>query len=180
MAQPRKRSGFGLALRCFFRVLTDRGFADRVAEQLDGPAPPPLPSDAKAAAAPAKASAEPFRFLALLQREGRLIDFFMEDIEKLPDAQIGAAVRSIHRDCRKALQDHLTLEAVVDKEEKESITIPSGFDPAAVNLTGNLQGKPPFHGKVRHRGWRVKEAKLPPLPSNHQGFVVAPAEVEIP
>ena len=35
--------------------------------------------------------------LALLQREGRLIDFFGEDLTPYPDAQVGAAVRELHR-----------------------------------------------------------------------------------
>ncbi|MCD4755860.1 MAG: DUF2760 domain-containing protein, partial [Deltaproteobacteria bacterium] len=40
--------------------------------------------------------------LGLLQREGRLIDFLQEDIEPYDDAQIGAAVREVHRGCRAA------------------------------------------------------------------------------
>src|SRR5947209_4365098 len=71
------------------------------------PAAPPEP---EASVGPPKPSGEPLRLLALLQREGRLLDFLMEDVQSLPDDRIGAAVRSIHRTCRKALQDHLVLE----------------------------------------------------------------------
>ena len=55
----------------------------------------------------------PLRLLTLLQREGRLLDFFMEDVDGYNDAQIGAAVRDIHRSCRKALREHLVLEPVM-------------------------------------------------------------------
>ncbi len=47
------------------------------------------------------------RLLALLQQEGRLIDFLEEDIEPYSDAQVGAAVRAIHAGCRKALHERM-------------------------------------------------------------------------
>src|SRR5262249_54971860 len=58
-------------------------------------AEPPKPAE------PAKPSGAPLRLLALLQREGRLLDFLMEDVQPYTDAQIGAAVRDIHRNSRK-------------------------------------------------------------------------------
>jgi hypothetical protein len=117
--------------------------------------------------------------LALLQREGRLLDFLMEDIQAYQDAQIGAAVRDIHRQCRQVLQEHLVLAPVIDKEEEQSVTVPSGFDPAAIRLTGQVAGQPPFTGTLKHRGWRVKEIKLAPPPAGQDAFVVMPAEVEL-
>src|ERR1700759_4309932 len=87
-------------------------------------------------AGPAKPSGAPLRLLALLQREGRLVDFLMEDVDSLPDDRIGAAVRSIHRTCRKAILEHLVLEPIVPEAEETDVTIPAGFDPAAVRLTG--------------------------------------------
>ena len=38
-------------------------------------------------------SADAVYTLTLLQREGRLVDFLLEDIDQYADAQIGAAVR---------------------------------------------------------------------------------------
>ena len=38
---------------------------------------------------------------AVLQREGRLLDFLQEDLSLYEDGQIGAAVRSIHENCKK-------------------------------------------------------------------------------
>jgi hypothetical protein len=138
------------------------------------PKPPPAPPPA-----PPKPSGEPLRLLALLQREGRLLDFLMEDVQAASDAQIGAAVREIHRNCRKALQEHLVLEPVMKEAEGAKVTVPVGFDPSAIRLTGNVTGKPPFAGTLQHHGWRVKELKLAAPPAGQDAFVVQPAEVEL-
>ena len=39
-----------------------------------------------------KPSAEPIRLLTLLQRDGRLLDFLMEDVTAASDADLGAGV----------------------------------------------------------------------------------------
>src|SRR5690606_8916905 len=62
--------------------------------------------------------------LALLQREGRLIDFLLESIDDYDDADVGAAVRDIHRGCRKVLVDHLVLEPVMPGDEDDEVVIP--------------------------------------------------------
>jgi len=129
---------------------------------------------------PAKPSGAPLRLLTLLQREGRLLDFLMEDVQAYNDQQIGAAVRDIHRNCRKALQEHLVFEPVIQEAEGAEVTVPSGFDPSSVRLTGNVTGQPPFKGALRHHGWRVREIKLAPPPEGQDEFVVQPAEVELP
>jgi hypothetical protein len=138
------------------------------------------PAEPSSPAAPPKPSAEPLRLLALLQREGRLVDFLMEDLEGIPDAQIGAGVREVHRKSRKVLQEHLLLEPVLAQNEGETTTVPANFDPGAVRVVGNVAGQPPFTGTLHHRGWRVKEIKLAAPPSGQDEFVLMPAEVEIP
>lgn len=129
---------------------------------------------------PARPSAQPLWLLTLLQREGRLLDFLLEDIQAYDNEQIGAAVRDIHLKCSKALRDHLAFASVLDKAEGEDVDIPSGFDPSAILLTGNVTGQPPFRGTLRHHGWRVREIKLAPPPEGQDQFVVHPAEVELP
>jgi hypothetical protein len=120
------------------------------------------------------------QILALLQRDGRLIDFLTEDMGPYQDAQIGAAVRGLHEDCRQVLERYVKLEPVIDSGEGQPVTVPSGFDPAAVKLVGNVAGLPPLRGLLRHRGWRVTQISLPPLPDGAGRSVIAPAEVEIP
>lgn len=154
---------FVLSLKAFWQILTDKEFAAR-AEGLFEKAP----------------TGPDLRVLAVLQRDGRLVDFLQEDIDAYGDAQIGAAVRDIHRGCRKALHDYLTLEPVLGAAEGESVTLPADFDPATVRLTGYVSSSPPFRGVLKHHGWRVKAVHLPVLPgARDDSSVLAPAEVEI-
>jgi len=117
--------------------------------------------------------------LALLQRDGRLIDFLTENISVYPDAQLGAAVRNIHETCRQVLDNYVKLEPILNSEEDQPVTVPAGFDSAAIKLIGNVSGKPPIRGLLRHKGWRVKEVSLPGLPLGAGRMVIAPAEVEL-
>jgi len=130
-------------------------------------------------AAPAAPSPDPaLRLLALLQQEGRLIDFLAEDIAAYDDAQIGAAVRAIHDSCGKALRAHIELQRVFAAEDGSQVTVDPGFDPAAVRLTGNVVGAPPFRGTLQHGGWRATKVSLPEAAGD--AHIIAPAEVEIP
>jgi hypothetical protein len=116
--------------------------------------------------------------LALLQRDGRLIDFLIEDISPYPDAQLGAAVRSVHQSCKSVLDRYFTMSAVIPSEEDQPVTVQAGSDPASIKLIGNVAGRPPLRGVLRHRGWIVSAAKLPSLPAEGRK-VIAPAEVEV-
>jgi hypothetical protein len=158
------------AKKASFRMLRDEKFAAQV-EKLMAPPEPEKP---------AKPDGTPLRVLTLLQREGRLLDFLMEDIQGASDDQIGAGVREIHQKCQKALREHLDLEPVLAKEEGENVEVPAGFDPSAVQLTGNVTGQPPFRGKVVHAGWRVKQIRLSKPGEGVDELVVQPAEVELP
>ncbi len=153
-----------LAFRAFWRTLTDADFAARV-EPLFSRAP----------------TGPDLRVLAVLQRDGRLVDFLEEDIDAYTDAQIGAAVRDIHRGCRKSLRDYLSIEPVISGAEEEQVSVPADFDPAAIRLVGNVNGAPPFQGILKHHGWRVRSVHLPVLPvARDDSSVLSPAEVEIP
>jgi hypothetical protein len=162
----------GLAIRCSWKALRDAEFGARV-EPLLTPAPP-------RPAAPPKPDARPLRYLALLQREGRLLDFLLEDVQSYADAQIGAAVRDIHAKCQAALKEHLVLEPVLKQPEQSTVSVPAGFDPFAIRLTGNVTGEPPFQGTLQHHGWRAVEIKLAPPPQGQDEMVLMPAEVELP
>jgi hypothetical protein len=167
-----KLAGVGSALGCFRRYLSDGEFAEKVRKLME-------PGETKPAT-PTKPSGAPLRLLAILQREGRLLDFLLEDIQAYQDAQIGAAVRDIHRQCQHAIKEHLVLEPVLPQGEGASVEVPAGFDPSAVRLTGNVSGQPPFRGTLQHHGWRVKEMKLAAPSPGIDEFVLMPAEVELP
>ncbi len=119
------------------------------------------------------------QLLGLLQREGRLIDFLQEDIEPYDDAQIGAAVREVHRGCRAVLKDSLGLIPVLDAQEGTEVEVDEDFDPAKIKLTGNVHGEPPFRGVLRHCGWQAAEIRLPVRTGDVDRRVIAPAEVEV-
>lgn len=135
----------------------------------------------KPAAAPAKEQTEAaaVALLAVFQSEGKLIDFLTEDIEGYGDEDVGAAVREIHRGCKKALVDHFDLEPVRSEDEEARITINKGYDPASLRLVGEVVGKPPFTGELRHKGWRAKGVRLPRLAEGEAAMIVQPAEVEL-
>ncbi len=168
-----------LAFKAFFRTLSQSAFAGQVQGLLLGKAAPTIENKPPALVEPPKPALDPLQLLAILQREGRLVDFLMEDIQGLPDAQIGAAVREVHLKCRKALNDHVTLAAVVETAEDEKMTVMAGYDPSAIRVVGKLGTSPPYTGTVRHRGWQAKTIQLQPLPSGQNPTVIAPAEVEV-
>lgn len=117
--------------------------------------------------------------LSVLQREGRLVDFFEEDLNLYDDAQIGAAVRSIQDNCKKSVNKSLSPQPVLEKNEGDTVTVPADFDPTAIKLTGNVSGDPPFTGVLRHRGWRAAKLELPTLSTSQDPRIIAPAEIEI-
>ncbi len=119
------------------------------------------------------------QLLGLFQREGRLIDFLLEDIEPYDDAQIGAAVREVHRGCRNAIMDVLNLKPILEAGEGTEVEIEEDFDPSKIRLIGNLHGNPPYKGVIRHPGWRFTELNLPKWTGKEKTDVIAPAEVEI-
>lgn len=135
-------------------------------------------------ASPSPAPPEPdspdaaVHLLAILQRKGRLVDFLNEDIQQFEDAQIGAAVRTVHEGCKAALDEIIDLEPVMDDAEGSTVTLDAGFDAQAIRLTGNVEGDPPFTGSLRHRGWRVARIDLPERMTKSDD-VVAAAEVDI-
>ncbi|MEO7854747.1 MAG: DUF2760 domain-containing protein [Rubrivivax sp.] len=168
--------GFG----AFFGILGDADLAARF-DALQGaasvPAPPPAAPTATARVLKTAAPDAALQLLALLQRDARLIDFVGENLSGYTDAQIGAAARLVHEGCGKVLREHFDIVPVRDEPEASRITLPAGFDAAAVRLTGNVVGQPPFTGELAHRGWRVTEVRLPKVAEGHDTRLLAPAEV---
>ncbi|MDM0053536.1 DUF2760 domain-containing protein [Variovorax sp. J22R115] len=182
-AKPSLLRRIPLALGALFGVLADANLAARYAALRNGAAPRSVPATAAPVSTPPvlkEASPDAaLQLLALLQRDARLIDFVGEDLGSYADAQIGAAARLVHEGCAKVLREHFSIVPVRDEAEGGRVTLQAGFDAAAVRLTGNVVGQPPFNGSLRHRGWRVTEVRLPKLAERHDTRVVAPAEVEL-
>lgn len=170
------------AFRAFFRALFDAEVAERVELALDqAPATEPaaLPTPA-APVQPKPVRSDALNLLAVLQREGRLIDFLKEPIDAYTDAQIGAAVRDVHRDCAAALERMFAVRPVRSEGEGTGIEVPAGFDAGRLRLTGNVAGQPPYRGTLRHQGWEAQKAEVPQWSgSTAAARIIAPAEVEI-
>jgi hypothetical protein len=137
------------------------------------PPPPPEPK--------VNVSDGALQLLQILQRDSRLIDFVMEDINGYADEQVGAAVRSLHADCRTTLNRHVTLAPVIDAVEGtyQKLDAAKAPDPNRIKLIGNVPatGKA-AGGTLRHRGWMALGVNLPVL-GKQDPTVIAPAELEI-
>lgn len=117
--------------------------------------------------------------LGLFQKEGRLVDFLRQDVGDYSDQQVGAAARVVHQGCRRVLDDYLTIAPVRTEPEGGRVTLDQGFDPAAVRLTGQVVGEPPFRGTLVHGGWRATGVRLPLVASGRDLTILASAEVEL-
>ena len=171
-------SRIALAFRSFFAILFTGQLPPDIAQafgftQVKSPAPAAKP------APQVRPSDGALQMLGLLQRDSRLIDFLMEDISAYPDDQVGAAVRTLHDQCRDSLNRYLRLAPVIDAVEG-SFTKLETNDPETVKLLGNVpvSGKAPG-GILRHKGWRAEKIDLPPTPPAQRVTVIAPAEVEV-
>lgn len=174
-------SRISAAFRSFFSILFSGVLPEDIASEFgysktkSGPltAPPELPK--------AKTNDGALQILQILQRDSRLIDFLMEDIGSFSDDQIGAAVRSLHADCRASVSRHLALTPVIDGVEGtyQKLDASKAPDPNRIKLIGNVpaSGKVPG-GTLRHRGWMVSSVNLPPL-GKQDASVLAPAELEV-
>jgi hypothetical protein len=169
----------GLAFRAFFGVLGDPEVAARFRAGPDSATPATAPAASPAATLKRASPDAALQLLSLLQRDARLIDFVGESLADYDDAQVGAAARLVHEGCAKVLREHFRIVPVRDEDEGSRVALQAGFDAAAVRLTGNVVGQPPFSGSLRHRGWRVAEVRLPQLAEGHDTRVLAPAEVEL-
>ncbi len=173
-------SRIGSAFKSFFIILFQGVLPEDVArefgfvrpEDVKPVAPPPVVN-------PLKPSDGAIQLLGILQRDGRLVDFLMEDVSGASDEQIGAAVRSLQEQCRAALQRYVRLSPVIDGVEG-SFTKLETNDPALVKLLGNVPASGKATGGVlRHKGWRADRVDLPALKPSQNTSVVSPAEIEI-
>jgi hypothetical protein len=174
-------SRFSLAWQCFIQLLFHGRLPGEAVAFLPAAEPPPeSPAPQPPAGNDGQLRTEgALLLLSLFQREGRLIDFLGESLERHDDAAIGAAVRAVHRGCRKVLDEHVTLKPVMPGEEDAPVTVQGGFDPREVQLTGSTEGTPPFRGTLVHHGWRAVEVRFPTLTGAMDRRVLAPAEVRV-
>ena len=172
------------AFKAFFCALS--GEQPIVQPPQPPPPPPPAPKTVQQPPPPPPTKVEEpslgegaAHILNLLQREGRLVDFLMEDISSFDDSQVGAAARQVHTGCAKALRESLGIVPVFDSTEGSDMNVPEGYDPSQIRVTGDVPSAPPYRGSLRHRGWKASKLDIPRRSGKIDRSVLAPAEVEI-
>ena len=165
------------AIRSFFAILFTGKLPADIAEAYGFRKPAATPAVKPAPVV--KTSDGAMQMLGILQRDARLVDFFMEDISDYSDDQVGSAVRNVHEQARTALQRYVQLSPVIDGVEGTYTKIEKS-DPATVKLLGNVpaSGKAPG-GILRHKGWRAATVNLPALAGSQNVAILAPAEIEV-
>lgn len=167
-----------LAFRSFFGILFRGALPEGTLAALG--LAKAAPADAKPAEPPADSTDGAIALLGILQRDSRLVDFLLEDVSGYADEQVGAAVRSLHDQCRDSLLRYLSLAPVIDAVEgvyTSVAALPAAERPWLVKFIGNVPAEPPQGGTLRHKGWRAEKTALP-VP-RHGVRVIAPAEIEI-
>lgn len=187
-----------LAFRAFFALLFGGSLSDALLTDLGlvkrGGAPPrpasaatkpaaTKPVETPKAAPPAAPSITTedgaLKLLGMLQQEGRILDFFMEDITPYSDDQVGGAVRDVHEKTRAVLVRHFAPVPVIDAVEGTPV---SASDPLAAKARyiGNLPatGKPKG-GLLRHKGWKATTASMPKPGPKEDLMLLATPEIEV-
>lgn len=128
---------------------------------------------------PGKEDPSHLRLLSILQQSGRIIDFLKEDIAAFSDAQVGAAVRKIHTDCAKTLEELVTIRPILDDAEGSMISVAAGYNPAEMKIVGQVKSELPIKGEVIHRGWKACKRSLPKKSGDQACELLSPAEIEV-
>jgi Domain of unknown function (DUF2760) len=168
------------AFRSFFAILFGGMLPEDIAQQFGYTKAKPAAPVAPTPELP-KASDGALQMLGILQRDARLIDFLMEDIAGYTDDQVGAAVRSLHSDCRASLTRHFKLLPVIDSVEGtfQKLDSAKAPDPNRIKLLGNVPATGKSSGGIlRHKGWVADAVNLPSI-GKQDVKVVAPAEIEV-
>jgi hypothetical protein len=114
--------------------------------------------------------------LALLQKESRLVDLILEDMESYSDEQIGGAARRVLRDARECLQTYVPIEPLVEGREGEMIRVPDTASPLRWRLLGDASAS---SGTLLHAGWVARKVQLPEWSgSQENSMIISPAEVD--
>src|SRR5262249_52683524 len=161
-------------IKMAWRLLISGRFAADVAESLKVEA-----ARTRVAAPLERGHASGLLLLSALQREGRLVDFIQQDVAGFSDEEVGAAARVVHAGCRKAVRQFFDIEPAVDGAEGTSMSVPAGFDAQRIRLTGNVTGRPPFKGTLKHHGWVASQVRMPDISDALDARVITPAEVEL-
>lgn len=133
------------------------------------PPPPPKPKRSDA-----------LTLMAAFQRDARFIDFLQEPIDGYSDAQVGAAVREVHRGCREVVDRMFAPKSVIDQAEGSNVEV-ANTTSGKFRLTGNVsQTAESASGQLVHHGWKASCCDVPEWSGSDDALnVIAPAEVQV-
>jgi hypothetical protein len=167
------------SFRAFFAILFGGSLPEDIANEFGYAKPKVVPPAPKIE--PPKATDGALQLLGILQRDARLIDFIMEDIDGYGDDQVGAAARSVHSDCRATITRHFKLASVIDSVEGtfQKLDANKAPDPNRIKLVGNVPATGKSRGgTLRHKGWIAESVTLPAIGKQDVKLIV-PAEIEV-
>lgn len=121
------------------------------------------------------------QFLRTLQSKGRLIDFAMTDIHRIPDPQVGAVARIVHQGVRDLLQDYFEIVPLASESEGSLVAVKKDELAHAYRVLQDGGDDAPAQGRLVHRGWQTLSRKLPRSihkESEDKLRVLAPAEID--
>ena len=148
--------------------------AERVEQVLKGqplpaiehqPVEPPAKAPAKPEPKPAKKSpvrSDALNLLESLQREARLIDFLQESLAGYDDAQVGAAVRDLHRQSAAVLERMFALKPIETAPEGATTEVGEGFDPGRIHLAAISTARRPSAASSATTAGKPPAATCPP------------------
>jgi hypothetical protein len=174
-----------VAIRAFFVALYSAQKAQQIRALLESnPLPKidaePNPQRRESTPNVLPARSEAITLLAALQREARLLDLVKQPLGQFSDEQIGSAARDVLTGCASVMDRFFALQPVTADDEGTTCEVPMGYDPAEFKLSGHVEGRGPFRGKLAHTGWRATTVKLPTWTgSKNSALIIAPAEVEV-
>ena len=173
----------GLAFKILFSGATARKVLESLydeTQKLPAPASVSATTTAPKPAPPKPVRSEAITILAALQRDARFVDFIQEPIDAYTDAQVGAAVREVHKGCRDVLYRMFAPVPIVEQEEGSTVNVEDAAS-GKFRLTGNVaQSASSASGQLMHHGWHASKVYVPKWSGSDDGLkVIAPAEVQV-
>lgn len=167
----------GLAFKILFSGETARKVLSSLTnetEKLTAPEPAPEPEPVR------PVRSEAVTLLAALQRDARFVDFVNEPIDGYSDAQVGAAVREVHKGCKDVIDRMFGLSSVVDRAEGSQVSVDDAAS-SRYRLTGSVsQSSGAASGELMHHGWQASKCDVPEWTGDDAGInVVVPAEIQV-
>lgn len=122
------------------------------------------------------------QFVRNLQSRGRLLDFLMTDIHKLPDPSVGAAARVVHQGLRDLMKDYFAIAPIASADEGSTITIPKDEVGKSYALLQSKGDQIPESGQLLHKGWKATQIRLPQsqkTENSEERTILALAEIDL-